>query len=141
MKLRINSKGFTLTEILIVVVILGIMAGIAIPRFFPQAEKGRVSEAIGILGAIRQGEEAYLLDQGTYCDPNTAGDCQGDWGGLGMDPPAGRYFTYDLSNISATTFTATATRTADSARGVYDGNTISIDETGAYGGNHPFTPN
>ena len=144
-----NSTGFTLTELLMVVVILGILAAIAVPRFFPQAEKSRVSEALGLLSAIRQGEESYLLDFGTYCRPiGGAPACNGGWGGLGIDDPnppsasAARYFTFAFNPApTATTFTVVATRnTVNDPRSLYRTTTITIDQTGTYGGTHPFKP-
>ena len=137
------KKAFTLTELLIVVVILGILASISIPRFFPQAEKSRVAEAIGILSAIRQGEESYLLERGTYCKPaGGAPACAAGWGSLGMnDPnPPSRYFTYSVTDADATTFTAQAKRNGVNDPNGYEDGTIEIDQAGTWDGTHPFVP-
>ena len=56
-----RKKGFTLTEVLVVVVILGILAGLILPRFFGQSERAVVSEAVGMLSAVRQAEASYFL--------------------------------------------------------------------------------
>lgn len=49
-----NNKGFTLLEILIVLIILGVIAGLAIPAFSNQIEKGRAQEAVTNLALIKQ---------------------------------------------------------------------------------------
>ena len=138
-----RTEGFTLAEVLIVVVILGVLAAIALPRFFPQAEKSRTAEAIGILSAIRQGEESYILENGQYLDPSTQVD---GWAQLGIDDPnPGRYFNYSVgvnNGANPKTFLATATRNSNlDPQSLYRTKTITLDQDGTYGGDHPFRPN
>ncbi len=134
-----NQKGFTLAELLIVVVILGILGSIALPRFFPQAEKGRVAEAIAMLSAIRQGEEAYRLENGSYIASTNASF--GWEKSLGMeDPGSAGFFTYAIATPSTSTFTATATRTALKAD-TYQSDTIAIKQDGSWCGDHALGPN
>jgi prepilin-type N-terminal cleavage/methylation domain-containing protein len=61
MKLAINrlKAGFTLVELMIVVVILGILAAVAIPAFTRYVKRSKTSEANQNLQAIFQGETAY----------------------------------------------------------------------------------
>jgi len=156
----LRRKGFTLAELLIVIVILGILGGIALPRFFPQAEKGRVAEAIAMLSAIRQGEEAYKLENGTYCTPTgtACGTSSCTWNCLGMENPnAGdRNFSYSLTSATSTAFTAVATRCGDGsdltgsgscrslsptvANGGQAGLTVGIKQDGTWCGTHPHNP-
>lgn len=49
-----NKKGFTLLEILIVLIILGVIAGIAVPAFQGQIEKGRAQEAYRNIGMLKE---------------------------------------------------------------------------------------
>lgn len=65
-KLRGNSKGFTLIELMIVVAIIGILAAIAIPNFLTYQCKARQAEAKTNLGAIRVSQEAYYAEYDTY---------------------------------------------------------------------------
>ena len=64
---RIRSrKGFTLIELLVVVLIIGILAAIAVPQYFRVAEKGRASEAISWVQALRGAEERAMAKTGNY---------------------------------------------------------------------------
>ena len=67
-----ESKGFTLIELMIVVVIIGILAAIAIPRFMAASTKSKQSEAKLILKQIYEMERAYSQEYGTYaCNGKT----------------------------------------------------------------------
>ena len=52
--------GFTLVELMIVVVILGILAAVAIPAFTRYVKRSKTSEATGNIAKIYQGETAYF---------------------------------------------------------------------------------
>lgn len=69
-----RSQGFTLVEILIVVVILGILAAIVIPQFTSASESARASSMVSQLQTIRsQLELAQIQHQGAYPDLVTDG--------------------------------------------------------------------
>jgi type IV pilus assembly protein PilE len=54
-----KSKGFTLLELLMVVIIIAILASIALPAYLKATEKSRSTEALQILGQIRASEGRY----------------------------------------------------------------------------------
>ncbi len=58
--------GFTLIEILVVVVILGILAAIIVPRIMRRPEEARRTKAIVDIKAIETALNLYRLDNGVY---------------------------------------------------------------------------
>jgi type IV pilus assembly protein PilA len=61
-----SSQGFTLVELMIVVVIVGILALIAIPRFSNTVQKSADAAAITDLRNAMSAQESYLVDFQTY---------------------------------------------------------------------------
>ncbi len=65
MKMR-SKSGFTLLEIIIVVIIIGVLASLALPRFFRTVEYSRASEALNSLTALRGATERFYAARNTY---------------------------------------------------------------------------
>ena len=69
-KKKKNGKGFTLIELIIVIVILGIIAGVAVPKYIGLAAKARTAAARGVggslSGSISSLHSDYLLHQTDY---------------------------------------------------------------------------
>ena len=61
-----KSRGFTLLELLVVVVIIGLLAGIVAPRYFGQVGKSEVNVAKAQLDALEKALDQYRLDIGHY---------------------------------------------------------------------------
>jgi type IV pilus assembly protein PilA len=62
-----GEQGFTLVELLVVILIIGILAGIAIPAFLGQRQKAYDSQAKSNLRTAQTAEETYATDHdGTY---------------------------------------------------------------------------
>ncbi len=64
--LRKNQGGFTLVELMIVVIIVGILAAVAIPMYQGATERAKASEAVAALGTIRGAMRVYFAEHGTY---------------------------------------------------------------------------
>jgi prepilin-type N-terminal cleavage/methylation domain-containing protein len=111
------SKGFTLVELTVAVLVIMILAAICVPAYLTHVEKARGSAALENLNLIRSAEMLYRPDHSAYT-PNTA-LLQSYTHFILADA----YWTYTLTNVTDTTFTAVATR----ASGPYTGNTITID--------------
>ena len=102
------EKGFTLVELMIVVVIVGILAGVSIPMYGRSAKRARTSEAVGALGSIRSAMRIYYSEHRTYEHDNFKNEDRVTKGGvLNVTDLDGRYF-------SAECYTFYGNATADS---------------------------
>jgi general secretion pathway protein G len=61
-----RNAGFTLLELLVVVLILGLLAGFVAPRYFGQVGKSEVNVAKAQLDALEKALDQYRLDTGHY---------------------------------------------------------------------------
>jgi prepilin-type N-terminal cleavage/methylation domain-containing protein len=64
-------KGFTLTELIVVIVIVGISAAFAIPKFIASIEQTKAQAAKNNLLAISASEQKYFEDNASYCTITT----------------------------------------------------------------------
>ena len=64
-----RQSGFTLIEIMVVVIIIGLLAAVVVPQFLGQVDKARVSKAKQDIQAIETGLTMYKLDNFSYPAP------------------------------------------------------------------------
>ncbi len=77
-----KKAGFTLVELLIVVVIIGILAGIAVPMFLGQRSKAMHGEAKANLESLRLLQEQYYAENGEYAPTTVPASSTVDTTGL-----------------------------------------------------------
>lgn len=124
-----NRKGFTLIELMIVVVIIGILAALAIPRFMKSTSKAKQSEARQILKQIYTMQHTYRQANTTYGDAGVtiAANTGGTFPDIGVDVGVNAMYEYAVTAADANGFTATATANIDDDA---TDDVWSIDETG-----------
>ena len=105
-----GKNGFTLIELMIVVVIIGILASLALPRFMRTSVKAKQSEAKLNLKQIYTMENAYRQEKDTYYpgDGSTVFAHGGEaFASLGVEIMFPAYYSYSITGTT-TTFSATA---------------------------------
>ena len=72
-----NNKGFTLIELIMVIVILGILAAVAVPKFFSLTSEAHAKNKQSVIGSIKSGLNTYaakqLVDSGKRGFPDPDG--------------------------------------------------------------------
>jgi general secretion pathway protein G len=88
-KIRRNERGFTLIELMVVIVILGILAGLIVPRIMGRPDEARRAKARIQIESLETALKLYKLDNGNYpsteqglqalVEPPTAGTPLKNW--------------------------------------------------------------
>ncbi len=89
MKKNHDSKGFTLIELMVVIVILGILAGLIVPRIMGRPDEARQTKAVIQIESLETALKLYKLDNGSYpsteqgmqalVEPPEVGILPGNW--------------------------------------------------------------
>ena len=66
-----NNQGFTLVELAVVVIIIGVLAAFAVPKFRDAVERSKASEAFNYLSTVRASQERYHARNATYAEDLT----------------------------------------------------------------------
>jgi len=132
MRLGRRTAAFTLIELITVIIIIGIMLGVALPKYMKMAEKTKASNAKQVMDILRKAEEAYYAENTTYDDYDST-DTTTTSGGIIDEIPHAKIQTDDdwsyKVDAKTTSFNIEAKRKTARA---HAGETITIDQDGNY---------
>jgi len=87
---KVMKHAFTLVELMVVIVILGLLAAIAVPRYLGMASKARLAEFKPFLKSIYMLQETHRAEAGSYA---------GDASAIGFAAPSGKAsFSYGIAD-------------------------------------------
>jgi len=112
-------SGFTLIELMIVVVIMGVLLAVAFPSYLDSVRKGRRAEGIAGLTAVQQAQERFRANSPTYGNLNSPADAN-TLPNTSTTTANGRYNLAVTGNTAAgytVTATAVGGQAADTACG------------------------
>ncbi len=117
-------RAFTLVELAVVIVIIGVLAAFGVPRFLKSVERSKAAEAFQYLAAVRSAQERYISKEGVYAD---------DLASLDITQSTPKYFdvgeiTVTPSTDGTTSWSMTLTRKA--ATSSYGAYTVTFTERG-----------
>lgn len=117
-----RTKGFTLVELVIVIVIVGILSVVAVPVYKGYTKKAMATEGKALLGAINTSQKVYFAEWGMFVGGTSASAI------LDVDARANKYFrTFGVTGGSTAGFTA-------STAGTGGANGIALTLTGSSSG-------
>lgn len=124
------KKGFTLTELIVTIVLLAVLSSIAIPGFSKTAEKAAVTQAVAYLRMIKAGEQMYFSKNGVYIACTTKAALKTS---LGVEVTEEK-FKFNVTLPTTTSFTARALKGSAAPTNCTDANAICVSDQGVWTG-------
>ena len=125
---RTARRGFTLTELMVVTTLIGVMAAMSVPSFQRAVEQSRVDIAVANLRAVWAAERLYWLEHRAYAPDLTSLQAFGLLDPAVVTTTLG--YVYAVQAAAENTFTAAATRAGSNA---WTGALV-VDDSGALSG-------
>ncbi len=128
---RIHSVGFTLIELMIVLVILAIVVAIAVPMYSSQVQQSRRTEARTAVLELAGREEKYFSANNSYTDDPTQLGYAPVGSGAAFPLSTGTYYQIAVPVATATTYLITAAPSPGSPQNNdAQCTSFSVDQTG-----------
>ena len=108
-----RNSGFSLVELMIVIVIIGVLAAVAVPIYNNNVMKAKMSEADATLGSIRTQLRVYYGEQGEYPTATDAYVIGAAWNEINTGEMTGKYFTDSSYTYTGDSDAGTYTITCD----------------------------
>jgi prepilin-type N-terminal cleavage/methylation domain-containing protein len=126
-----SQKGFTLIELMVVIVIIGILSALAVPKMFGTSAKAKAAEAPNVISNWETLQSAYTQEKGSA----------GDFAAIGFKDPSGdsKWFKYLDGGANAASTTITAQATKDFGDCKLDDTFVSTFTVAADSAGHTFT--
>ncbi len=117
-----SNKGFTLVELMVVIVIMGVLAVLAIPKLTDVINKAKISEIPIVMGSWEHAQMAYIAETGS---------CATNVDDLAYDKPTGsKWFDYaHASGAAATSVTYEAKVQSGKKVGAFDNSSTPATST------------
>ena len=91
-----SSKGFTMVELMVVVLIVGILAAVAVPLMSGRIDASKWSEAKAAMGTIASSLRSYAAEKGSFSGAPTLAEI-----GLSNNELDGTYFSHQAYTITS----------------------------------------
>jgi len=116
-----KNEGFTLVELLVVIIIVGVLLAVSLPNLIAQVEKAREAEAREMLSTLGQAQQAYFFEKAIFADDITKLD-------IAIKDNRGNYYSFpnpgaaDAGKVKhqANSLNAAADGTRNYSLGIYN---------------------